>query len=79
MAKVRLDKSDQSALAEHANTNSHNIDWNSTTILAQESRWAQRKWLEAWLISKNKNSLSNRDNGRIIPDNYKALLKSIHN
>ena len=77
MACVRLDKCDKSALAEHANTTGHEILWDGTKIIGYEHRWLQRRWLEAIKIASNENSLcSNRDNGRIIPDNYSTLFKS---
>jgi len=58
-ACVHLDNVTQSALASHANSTGHDIDWNNTKVLAQEQRWKQRKVLEAWLIGKNKNMVFN--------------------
>lgn len=74
MTCVRLDKCDKSALADHANHTGHDIAWQESSILAQEPRWIQRRWLEAIKISKNKNCLFNKNSGRTLPDSYKELL-----
>ena len=74
MDSVRRDKAERSALAEHTSLTGHDVNWSDTKIIGQESDWARRKWLEALKITSNKNSLSNRDSGRVVPDNYKPLL-----
>jgi len=77
MANVRLDKTDSSALAEHANSTGHDIAWENSSLVEQEPRWLHRKWKEACYICCNENSiLSNRDNGRNIPNCYLPLMKS---
>jgi len=73
-ASVRLCKPEKSALAEHAIKKGHSIAWNSTKVLVEESRWHQRKWHESLLIAKNTNSITNRDSGRILPNNYIPLI-----
>jgi len=65
-AAVRLLKTEKSALAEHANSTGHAIDWANTSILQGEPKYHQRKWWEACSIAKDKYILFNRDNGRII-------------
>ena len=76
---VRLGHMEKSALSEHANRLNHSVNWNGVSILKNESRWHQRKWLEAVLIAKkNKETvLSNRDAGRTLPDSYIQLLKIV--
>ncbi|XP_020913025.1 uncharacterized protein LOC110250745 [Exaiptasia diaphana] len=73
---VRLGQTDTSALSEHANRLGHNINWKDTSVLGNETRWHQRKLMEAVLIAKtNKiNIISNRDTGRTLPDSYIQLL-----
>ncbi|KAK3753752.1 hypothetical protein QZH41_005243 [Actinostola sp. cb2023] len=58
---VRLNKTDKSALAEHAHNTGHSISWINTKILDVETRWHQRKWSEACHIAKSTNA---RDTGR---------------
>ncbi|KAK3751073.1 hypothetical protein QZH41_001914 [Actinostola sp. cb2023] len=72
---VRLNKTNKSALAEHAHNTGHSISWNNTKILEVETRWHQRKWSEACHIAKSTDAISNRDTGRILPQNYTALFK----
>ena len=74
MACVRLDKTEKSALADHANRTGHNIAWEESSILATEPHCIQRRWLEAVHITGNKNCLFNKNNGRELPDNYRDLL-----
>ena len=76
---VRLGQTEKSALSDHANSLGHSVNWKDTSILRNEARWHQRKWLEAVLIAKaNKNNIiSNRDSGRTLPDSYIQLLKTI--
>ena len=73
-AAVRLAKTKNSALAEHAHTTGHAIKFQDTTILGKEHRWHQRKWEEACHIAKRSNILFNRDSGRILPSNYLSLI-----
>ncbi|XP_028415509.1 uncharacterized protein LOC114538574 [Dendronephthya gigantea] len=74
-AAVRLGKIEKSALAKHGYDCEHGIAWNDSKLLCKESRWAQRKWKEACMIEQSGNGISNRDNGRILPDVYKPILK----
>ena len=73
-ASVRLQKTERSALCEHALNCGHLIAWQDAKILESEGRWHQRKWAEACYISKNKNAIFNRDSGRKLPENYIPLL-----
>ena len=73
-AAVRLDKVDKSALAIHVSETGHSIALNNTAIVQNESRYHRRKWWEACAIAKDKNSLFDRDNGRILSGNYLSLL-----
>jgi len=75
-ASVRLGKSDVSALADHANSQGHDIEWDETIILTKQSHWLKRKLTEAWCIAKEKNALTNRDCGRKLPDNYRTLVST---
>lgn len=74
IASVRLAKVDNSALAEHCHKTDHAVAWKDTKILATESRWHQRKWTEACLITKNTNAIFNRDSGRILPASYVPII-----
>ncbi|KXJ24070.1 hypothetical protein AC249_AIPGENE10784 [Exaiptasia diaphana] len=69
---VTLGQTDKSALLEHANRLGHNINWKDTSVLRNETRWHQRKWMEAVLIAKSNEMkiISNRDTGRTLPDSY---------
>ena len=71
---VRQLKTTKSALAEHASTTGHAIDWKSTEIVGTEGKYHQRKWLEACKIAEQNNVLFNRDKGRTLPGNYLCLL-----
>lgn len=73
-AAVRLMKKERSALAEHCCETGHAIKWDSTKILNKEQKWHQRKWAEAWQISKNKSSIFNKDSGRILPLCYHKFM-----
>lgn len=74
-ACVRLQKTESSALSEHAHKCGHSIAWDNAKILQNEGRWHQRKWAEACYISKNKSAIFNRDAGRKLPENYLAIVK----
>ena len=71
---VRLAKTKDSALVEHVYDNNHSIDWNNSKIINKESDWFKRKLKEAWMIERIKKSISNRDNGRTLPESYKILF-----
>lgn len=75
MAALRLHHPQKSALAEHALNTGHSIDWTNISIIHKETRWHQRKWLEAIEIAKHQNVLFNRDSGRTLPDSYSSIIK----
>ena len=76
-ASVRLGQTEKSALAEHATKTGHPIKWSEVAILGKEGRYHQRKWEESWHIAKNKDTLSNRDSGRILPQHYHPLIQNL--
>ena len=62
-----------SALAEHQSSTGHAIDWDSASILDEETKTIPRKIKEAIKIKKYKPKL-NRDNGWDLPNLYGHLL-----
>lgn len=77
MYSVRRDKKERSALAEHTSITGHDVLWSETTIVGQESHWLRRQWKEAIHISSNRNALTNRDSGLMVPNVYKPLLRKL--
>lgn len=73
-ASVRLGQAEKSALADHATKTGHSIKWSETEVVEKENRYHHRKWQESWHIAKNKDTLSNRDSGRILPQQYRPLI-----
>ena len=71
---VQRGGTNMSALADHAWTVGHQIDWDSTTVLGVNSRYYARLALEAIHIRGQKESL-NRDSGRL-DTVYNSLLCS---
>ena len=71
---VRWEHIEKSALAGHVKELDHTIAWDEASVLCNESRWAQRKWKEVCFIEKAVNCVTNRDNGRELPDIYKTIL-----
>ena len=63
---VRLRRTDNSAVAEHAWDNQHQPDWDGVQCLSQERHWYTRRVKEAINIRLNPNNF-NRDNGIDIP------------
>ena len=55
----------RSAVAEHATTCDHRIDWGGAAVLGTEQRWRERKVKEALHISRQKNHgpVMNKDSG----------------
>ena len=51
-AALRHLQTDKSALAEHCVTEDHQIDWSNARVLAQESDWNKRLFLEAFFSQK---------------------------
>ena len=64
---VRLRRTDNSAVAEHAWNNQHQPDWDGVQCLSQERHWYTRRVKEAINIRLNPNNF-NRDNGSISPN-----------
>ena len=75
VSAVRQLNTKKSALAEHVNTTGHGINWAATSIVQNETKYQQRKWLEACEISRGQDVLFNRDRGRTLPGNYLCLVK----
>ena len=61
-----------SALAEHALSCGHEIDWENANILDHSDLFYPRLYLESWYIQKQ-NGLINREVG-ILPNVYKGLM-----
>ena len=76
MASVRLNKISNSVLAEHVTKTKHSIAWEKTEVILKESRWAQRRWSEAWEILKSSDNVLNRDDGRMMPDSYIPVIRT---
>ena len=64
---IRLARTQNSAVSEHANGTGHKPVWNKTKLIAQESHWYTRKVKEAIHIRPNPNNI-NRDSGAEIPE-----------
>ena len=62
-----------SALAEHALTTGHNINWNNACVLVSCGHLNQRLYLESWYIQRQSVSL-NRELGPL-PPIYRSLIK----
>ena len=75
MRSVCTNNVKNSALAEHANSTGHAIDWDNMKPLVKENRWCQRRWSEACLIAKTEHAIANRDCGRTLPHVYLPLVE----
>ena len=64
---IRLARTQNSAVSEHANGTRHKPVWNKTRLIARESHWYTRKVKEAIHIRLNPNNI-NRDSGAEIPE-----------
>ena len=62
-----------SALAEHALTTGHSIDWDNASVLVSCEHLNQRLYLESWYIQRQSVSL-NREL-RPLPPIYGSLIK----
>ena len=71
---VRLRRTDNSAVAEHAWDNQHQLDWDGVQCLSQERHWYTRRVKEAINIRLNPNNF-NRDNGIDIPEFWMRILE----
>ena len=75
---VQRGETNVSALADHAWTVNHHIDWGSTTVLGVNPRYYARLTLEAIHIRGQKGSL-NRDSGRLDTVYNSLLCGSLRN
>ena len=65
----------KSAVAEHVWQNQHNIDWDNTKILDMNTKWSERKFMEAWHIHSTPDNF-NRDKGvDILPERNRLFKK----
>ena len=72
-AACRLQHLDKSAVTAHSLTEGHRIAWNDAKVLAQESNYTKRRFLESWHIRASTNCL-NRTNP--IPSRYDDIVKA---
>ena len=71
-AAFRLINPSRSAVAQHALEEGHRIDWSNVEILAKETNYTKRLFLESWFSKKFDNSLNRCDLN--IPSFYFPLL-----
>ena len=64
-----------SAIAEHAWTNHHGVNWEEAKVLDVCDRWHERCLLESWHMLNHPERI-NRDKG-ILPDIYHSLVPHI--
>lgn len=70
---LRLDQPEKSAMAEHALTTGHDVDWAGVEVVDREDHWLKRRWKEAIAIKTHGASL-NRDQGLILPPQYSGII-----
>ena len=70
-AAVKFARTDVSAVAEHVWHHNHQMDFQSTTVLAREDNSQRRSLLESWFIQKH--DCMNREVG-ILPPVYRSLF-----
>lgn len=63
------------ALAEHAATTDHTIDWTNVSIIGKERNWKSRPYLESLEIQSTKQTL-NRNDGNL-PSSYARCLHHV--
>ena len=71
---VRLRRTDNSAVAEHAWDNQHQPDWDGVQCLSKERHWYTRRVKEAINIRLNPNNF-NRYNGIDIPEFWMRTIR----
>ena len=71
-AAVRGMQCDKSALAQHAVSESHTIDWKGAKVITKSSQWRQRMIEEAFYTHAKRERAINRCD-EFLPDVYKAL------
>ena len=75
---IRLARSQNSAVSEHANSTRHKPLWNETKLIDRESHWYTRKVKEAIYIRLNPNNI-NRDNGAKVPEAWMPTIRKHQN
>ena len=71
---VKYQRPEKSALCEHSISKDHIISWSKAKILATESDYSKRIFLESWHIN-SKSHVMNRNDGSTFPAVYSDLLK----
>ena len=71
---IRLARTQNSAVSEHANGTGHKPLWNETTLIDRESHQYTRKVKEAIHIRLNPNYI-NRDIGAEIPEVWMSTIR----
>ena len=66
----------QSAVAEHAAQESHDIDWEGATVMDVQQQYHRRCLLESWHI-RSESNIMNRDEGNL-PPVYDLLICQSH-
>ena len=72
---VRLNKTKNSALADHSHSTGHSVSWDNAKVLSKEPKWSQRRWSEAWHIAATEAAICNRDRGRTLLEPYVPLVR----
>ena len=73
-ADIRNNRAQNSALAQHALTLKHNMDWDNFKILAYENDWHKRKFIESFFINSKTNTV-NAKNSVQFPAIYQTMLQ----
>ena len=75
---IRLARTQNSAVSEHANGTGHKPLWNETKLIDRESHWYTRKMKEALHIRLHPNNI-NKDNGAEIPKAWMPTIRKHQN
>ena len=71
-AACRLFQPEKSALAEHAIDAGHRVNWSEPKILAKQSDWRKRLFLESWMTDIRHDTLNRCET--VVPAGYRSLL-----
>ena len=71
---IRLARTQNSAVSEHANGTGHKPLWNEVKFIDRDNHWYTRKAKEAVHIRLNPNNI-NRDNGAEIPEAWMPIIR----
>ena len=75
-AALRLCQPAKSAVAEHIIIMSgHQINWQGASIIARESNWRKRLFLESWMTEKHGKTCLNRSD-LSVPAVYRSISES---